>query len=221
MKELIILILTFSFTQQLKSQKLSFDLNSSLAMTNGYGDKLAILPDFAYMPKLVGEIGLQLNYNISESNALFTGFSLAKYSYKPLNAPRWPSQHDENGGFVDIGYEQNGIVENVYVSIPLGWESTLHTGKVKGYSQFYLNLNYSLSRSPLLVSSLEADKFFVMVGGAIGIKVFNLRNASIFLSPFAELKPYFRENDYAYSSEKLYKVGLRMKVRLQAVKEKR
>ena len=121
---LVLIFILLNLSQLSFSQKISYEANMSISMSNGFDEKLLDgLEDISYCPKLNADIEVQLNIKVSSKFNGFTGIGFSSYRYKPNNAPRWPTQHNGMGGFRDIGFNENGLVENFFVSVPVGFEA--------------------------------------------------------------------------------------------------
>jgi len=198
------------------SQKLSFDIGSAL-----YHSTAISGTEFSGNPLYNGIDGrssiassFQLNYSVAENLFLQTGLGVAMYRYEPLTDILWPSQF-QNGAFRDIGFDENGLVENTYISIPIGIGSTLEFGKISLHPQFQFKFNYSLRNSPLISLDENINRSFMTGSLGMGFTVLKLNKLSLILSPFVEMKPYDLEFDHAYSDEKLLLAGFSLVVRYQ------
>ncbi len=216
MKYLISFFFFFlSFTSS--AQKLTYELGVSVMATNGVGEttisSTGFFPDFGYEARTATAASLQVHYTLSESIQLISGVGLSSYRYKPVNAPMFGSQ-GQNGGFRDIGFNENGLVENTFIYVPLGIGSTLDLGFTSIYPQFSFNINYSLRESPVLRLNQEFNKVFLTGAFSLGFKLVEINALSLMLSPFIEMKPYRLDMDHAYSDEKIILVGVRLSIRL-------
>lgn len=210
------LFVSLIFTTSCFSQKLSFDIGSSFYHSTAISET-----EFSGNPLYNGIDGrssiassFQLNYTVSENLILQTGLGVAMYRYEPLTDILWPSQF-QNGAFRDIGFDENGLVENTYLSVPIGIGSTLEFGKITLHPQFQFKFNYSLRDSPLISLDENINKSFLTGSLSVGLTVLKLNKLSLILAPFVEMKPYDLEFDHAYSDEKLLLAGFGLIIRCQ------
>ena len=213
MKNFLVLIALF-ISASCFAQKWSFDFGASYYYSTGFAEtELSSVPLYNGIEgRASTAASFQINYAISEILILQSGLGISSYSYQPLTDLRWGSQN-QNGAFRDIGFDENGLVENTYLSLPIGIESTLTFGRLILHPQFQFKLNYSIQESPLNDLDAEINKSFITCVLSIGVTVIKLKNISLILAPFVEVKPYDLEMDHAYSDEKLLLTGLSVNLR--------
>lgn len=215
MKQLLI-VLSFFLTITCTAQKWSFDLDAAMYFSTGVGDtefRSTGLYD-GIEPGRANSASFQINYSINDILSINLGLGLASYQYKPLTDLQFGSQN-QNGSFRDIGFNENGLVENTFLKIPLGIESKIELGKIDLFPHFQFVTNYSLRESPLISLDQETNKVFLTGAFGLGISLAKRKKITMMLIPFIEYKPYDLDLDHAYSNEKLLMTGLKLRCRIK------
>ena len=217
MKQLTVLVLLFCANNML-AQKWSIELSPSMYRCHAYSETVysgSPAVDLNFEARSAFGLHLYLNYKLRKNVSLVTGIGAASYRYFPDSNLTFGSQNNGQGGFRDIGFDENGLVENYYLGIPIGIEYMSQLGRFKTYQKFHFNFNYSLRDSPLISLEQESNKLFVTGVVSFGVVLLESKNLSFIMSPFVEYKPYNFDNDHSYSDEKLAFAGLMFAVRFQ------
>lgn len=195
----------------LNAQKLSVSFYAGASMNNGFNENFYSNRnlDLSFESRLSGEIGIMTKLQISKMFEVFTGIDYSMYRYAPVTSLRWPSSAYENG-WNGIGFNSNGLIENHYLSIPLGIASNIIISKRRLFPQLYVRINRSVKRSPLWIIEEGYNNNFFLLGAALGVNLLKTSTSRISVYPYFELRPKHKVRDHSYSDEKVGKIGMRV-----------
>jgi len=221
MKPCLTLLLFITTSLNLVAQLGSINVYTGVSLSNGYNESFYTNLNFdvEFDAKLSCELGMVTSFQISKDFKLFTGIDFSMYRYAPLTNVVWPSNAYENK-LGRIGFNSNGLIENYYLSIPIGVTKTISFSSLDIIPSFYTRVNYTVSRSPLWNRENGYRKSFLLAGVSIGFNLVKMPSSRISVHTYLEMEPKSDLSDHSFSDENLIKIGLRLMYSIDTCRNK-